>query len=120
MLPTPDQIWAAADPLTLGGEEYEVTRFVYDRGRGQGAATAEIVFEHRNTGERVCFRFRGVEPVWLPPVTLGPAEELTVVNATLRQWEGPGPLRVASGWMDEGDTVLFWAADAELAPPPPV
>ena len=31
MLPTPDQMWTAADPLALGGDAYEVVRFVFAR-----------------------------------------------------------------------------------------
>lgn len=88
-IPTPTEIMSEASPLVLRDVEhvdvFDVVRFLYllDDSGGKPVESIEIVFRHRETGERTGLKFRGVKLDGFFPISHRDDAKLVVVNNAL-------------------------------------
>lgn len=95
----------AIGELWIGGDGFEICRFVYSK-EVDGRCGVEITWREVRTGRELTYRFRGVVAEGLWPVRHALVE---VDNARARQWDTPRPLRVTDGERD----VQFYASSVE-------
>lgn len=120
-IPTPTEIMSATAPLVLRDYEhsdaYDVVRFLYtlDDSRGKPIESIEIVYRHRETGERTGLRFRGVKLDGFFPISARDDAKLVVVNNALSRSKRVEPrmLEVRYEVCDGVSEVLFWAGSVE-------
>jgi hypothetical protein len=120
-IPTPTEIMSASRPLALRDYEhadaFDVVRFLYalDDSSGKPVETIEIMFRHRQTGDRTGLRFHGVKLDGLFPISPRDDAKLVVVNNALSRSKRVEPrmLEVRYEVCDGVSEVLFRAGGVE-------
>jgi hypothetical protein len=118
-LPSVEEMNRAMEPVVLRPYEdfdnHDVVRFCYEKHGSdlQPANSLEVVFQHRERGDRTEIRFRGVEITYFPLIAPWGDSEIVVQNKYLVQHEAPRAIEVRMRFCDGMEETLFWAGRVE-------